>query len=262
MTDTSTAGVPAWRVRRVTSTGSTNTDLLAAAAAGEPAGAVLVADEQTAGLGRLGRRWVTPPGSALAVSVLLRPDRVDGWLSLVAGLAVRDAVTACGPGLPVALKWPNDVLAGDGGGKVAGILVQAAPPAGPGTGAVVLGCGVNVTVPADALPPGVGATSLSLLGVAVDREVLLAALLDRLAERLGGWAAGRVPDAEYRAACSTLGRQVTVTVADRVLTGRAADVDENGRLVLRTADGPVALAAGDVTHVRAGGSAARPASSG
>ncbi len=241
--------LPAWRVRRVASTGSTNSDLLSAAAAGEPAGAVLVADEQTAGLGRLGRRWLTPPGSALAVSMLLRPDRVDGWLPLTTGLAVRDAVLACAPGLAVALKWPNDVLAGPRGadptGKLAGILVQGGP-----AGAVVIGCGVNVTVPVHALPPRVGATSLTLLGADVDREQLLGVLLARLAVRLDAWSAGRSAVAEYRAACATLGREIAITAIDRVVTGRAVDVDTDGRLIVESADGRVALAAGDVAHVR------------
>src|SRR6185503_19067756 len=96
--------------------GSTNAELLAAAAQGAPDRSVLVAECQEAGRGRLGRDWVTLPGAGIAVSVLLRPDAVSpdrfGWLPLLAGLAVHDAVTALLP-VTTCLKWPNDLLVGE-----------------------------------------------------------------------------------------------------------------------------------------------------
>ncbi|WP_345713276.1 biotin--[acetyl-CoA-carboxylase] ligase, partial [Kineococcus glutinatus] len=136
-----------WRsVEVVARTGSTNADLLARARAGEAAGAVLVAEHQSAGRGRMGRTWVSPPRSGLAVSVLLRPAVPAArwsWLPLLAGLALADALVAVA-GLPARLKWPNDVLvpvpAGGGGtveAKVAGVLVEAG-----GDGSVVLGSGL------------------------------------------------------------------------------------------------------------------------
>ena len=146
-----------WRqLRRVATTGSTNADLVALAAAGEPAGLVLVADEQTAGRGRLGRGWTAPPGSGLTFSVLLRPHRAAahlGWLPLLTGLAVVEAVRSV-TGVPAELKWPNDVVVrGDGGeGKLAGILAERLGGPGAGAGAVVVGVGLNVSMSTDELP--------------------------------------------------------------------------------------------------------------
>lgn len=251
-----------WVVRRVGATGSTNADLLLDAASGAPEGSVLVADHQRAGRGRLGRQWLTPPGSALAVSVLFRPpatarDRL-GWLPLLTGLAVLDALDVFAPGVGAALKWPNDVLvgAGDGAAKVAGVLSQAVPAsdadADAGAGiAVVVGIGVNVSTPAAELPVGVAATSLAARGAEVDREELLQVLLDRLGERYGRWVAGTDPLADLRARCSTLGRDVAVDRPGGALTGRAVDLDATGRLLVRRADGTTeAVDAGDVTHLR------------
>src|SRR5579875_1879015 len=130
-------------------TGSTNADLLAAAAAGAPEGRVLAAEEQTAGRGRLGRSWASVPGGSLTFSVLLRPAEVAGsgrgWLPLLTGGAVATAVRAVA-GVEGTLKWPNDVLVGDG--KLAGILAEQTPDAS----AVVVGIGLNV-----ATPPGAAA---------------------------------------------------------------------------------------------------------
>lgn len=253
-------GPPAWVVRRVAVTGSTNADLLADAAAGAPEGSVLVADHQLTGRGRLGRQWLTPPGSALAVSVLLRPpaatrDRL-GWLPLLTGLAVLDALDVLAPGVGATLKWPNDLLvgSGDGAAKVAGVLAQALPGPGSGqgrAGAVVVGVGVNVSTPADELPAGVVATSLAAAGADVDRDELLGVLLARLGERHRRWLDGTDPLADLRARCSTLGRDVTVDRPGGALTGRAVDVDPAGRLLVCRADGTTeAVDAGDVTHLR------------
>lgn len=254
-----TDGPVRWSVRRVAETGSTNADLAADAARGAPAGSVLVADSQTAGRGRLGRHWVTPPGTALAVSALFRPPAAArgrlGWLPLLTGLAVLDAVTLLAPDARLSLKWPNDVVvagAGDPGavGKAGGVLVQAVPGAEPGT-AVVVGIGINVRTPPEQLPPGTGATSLATAGVAIDRDALLDAVLDRLERRYDAWVRGRDPVADYRARCATLGRDVVVDRSAGALTGRALDVDPAGRLVVRSAGGgTVAVDAGDVTHLR------------
>ena len=132
------------RVDFVERTGSTNADLLAAATAGAPDRSVLVAEHQEAGRGRLARSWVSPPGSGLTVSVLLRPEGVSasrlGWLTLLAGLAAYDAVRALSS-VPCGLKWPNDLLLGPAQRKVAGILAEVADPQRP---AVVVGIGLNV----------------------------------------------------------------------------------------------------------------------
>src|SRR6266566_4552302 len=118
-----------WReIEVVQSTGSTNADLLARALRGEAEGAVLAAEEQRAGRGRMGRTWTSPPRAALTFSVLLKPavpPARRGWLPLLTGVAVAAAVTEV-TGVETSLKWPNDVLAGDGDAKLAGILAEAA----------------------------------------------------------------------------------------------------------------------------------------
>jgi BirA family biotin operon repressor/biotin-[acetyl-CoA-carboxylase] ligase len=243
------------RVEFVERTGSTNADLLAAATAGAPDRSVLVAEHQEAGRGRLARSWVSPPGSGLTVSVLLRPDGVSasrlGWLTLLAGLAAHDTVRALSS-VPCGLKWPNDLLLGPAQRKVAGILAEVADPQRP---AVVVGIGLNVAAaPAD--QPG--ATSLAAEGVDVGQTEVLIALLTALARREAAWRAGRGdPDAtrvraDYRAACLSLGTPVRVELPGGAIhTGIAEDVDTDGRLLLLDPAGHRrAVAAGDVVHLR------------
>ena len=248
-----------WRTVEVTAvTGSTNADLLARAAAGEPEGAVLAAEHQSAGRGRLGRAWTSPPRAALTFSVLLRPSAVPrarlGWLPLLAGVAVAAAVRAVAA-VDAQLKWPNDVLAGLS--KLAGILAEAAGDA------VVVGIGVNVsTGPAELPPPGPGglaATSLAIEGAATaDRAVLLAEILAGLERRYRAWSAAFGDTersglrAEYTGLCGTLGRRVRVELpGGRVLDGVAAALDTDGRLLVGVPpDADLPVAAGDVVHLR------------
>ena len=256
-------------------TGSTNADLLARALAGAPEGLVLAAEEQTAGRGRLGRTWVSPPRAALTFSLLVRPavpPARRGWLPLLAGVAVASAVTAV-TGVPTQLKWPNDVLAapapapaasagpsvsaGLSAAKLAGILAEAAGDA------VVVGVGLNVsTEPGELPPPGPGAlaaTSLRIAGAtALDREPLLAAILagfERwyLAWRRADGDPGRCGlRAEYTRLSGTIGRRVRVELpGGNVLSGLAAGVEEDGRLLVRVSpDAELSVAAGDVVHLR------------
>ena len=248
------------RLDVVASTGSTNADLLARAAAGPagPEGQVLVAEEQTAGRGRLGRSWSTVPGEALTFSVLLRPVTVPagrrGWLPLLTGVAVVSAVRSVS-GVEAVLKWPNDVLVGER--KLAGILAEQAPD----ESAVVIGIGLNVATPAESLPvspSGLRATSLIAEGATVAREELLAAVLGEFEHRYAAFRAEPDPAgtgllAEYRALCATLGQPVRAELPlGRVLTGTATDVDAGGRLLIeeRPGDPPVPVSAGDVVHVR------------
>ncbi len=244
----------------VASTGSTNADLLARAAAGAaaPEGQVLVAEEQTAGRGRLGRTWTSVPGASLTFSVLLRPGGVPaarrGWLPLLAGVAVASAVRSVA-GVPAVLKWPNDVLVGDR--KLTGILAEQSADAA----AVVIGIGINVATPAGALPvspAGLRATSLLAEGAPVAREPLLLAILAELERWYTGFRADPDPVragllGAYRPLCVTLGQQVRVELpVGRFMTGTAQDIDLDGRLLVADGSGnrPLAISAGDVVHVR------------
>nr|WP_030457263.1 biotin--[acetyl-CoA-carboxylase] ligase [Kitasatospora sp. NRRL B-11411] len=241
----------------VTETGSTNADLAARAKDGAPEGAVLVAESQNAGRGRLDRRWNAPPRSGLFLSVLLRPQGVPmeryGWLPILIGTAVSAALDRIAE-VRTGLKWPNDLQAVVDGQerKLGGILTELSG------GAVVAGLGLNVSLRADELPVPT-ATSLALAGAATtDRSTLLRAVLREFAELYGEWtAAAGDPHASgllpaYTARCTTLNRPVRVQLpGERELLGEAVAVDGDGRLVVRTPDGarhPVA--AGDVVHVR------------
>ena len=228
-----------WDVRVVEATGSTNADVAAAARQGAAEGLVVVAEEQNAGRGRLGRQWVCPPRSALTFSVLLRPPAPSSWLPLLAGVCVIAALREHA-GVQATLKWPNDVQVA--GRKLGGLLGEVAGSA------VVLGVGLNVSLRRAELPRP-DATSLMLEHAAVtDRDMLLKAILRSLARGYAGWLSE--PDAlppAYRSVCATLGRQVRIELpGGAVTTGRATDVDAAGGLIV---DG-VAYAAGDVVHVR------------
>ncbi|MFJ6559166.1 biotin--[acetyl-CoA-carboxylase] ligase [Streptomyces sp. NPDC091412] len=243
----------------VQSTGSTNTDLVARAAAGKAGeGAVLVAEEQTSARGRLDRRWTAPPRSGLFFSVLLRPSEVPvarwGWLPLLTGVAVATGLSRAA-GVDMALKWPNDLLVtvGDEERKAGGILAERA-----GEDAVVIGVGVNVTLRQEELPvPRAG--SLALAGaVSTDRDPLLRAVLRSLEDWYGRWrAAGGDPAASglqetYAAGCATLGRVVRAELpGDRSVVGEAVAVDGDGRLVIATEAGvQEPVGAGDIVHLR------------
>lgn len=245
----------------VESVPSTNTALAAAARAGAADRTVLIAEHQTAGRGRVGRSWVAPARSGLALSVLLRPCDVPqarwGWLPLLAGVALCRTVTALGA-VPATLKWPNDLLLGTGRSKAAGILAEVVP--GP---AVVLGIGLNVTLRADELPVAQVPSQVTSLAVeqaaCTDRDRLLRALLRALDREMLAWCGHRGdPDASglreaYQHCCATLGEQVRVELPGQpTLTGTAVDLDAQGRLVLCSGGQRHVLSAGDVTHVRAG----------
>lgn len=225
---------------------STNAELADRAREGAPEGTVVVAESQTAGRGRQGRSWQSPPRAGLTFSVLLRPAHVSGWLPLLAGLSVAVAVREQA-GVEAGVKWPNDVLVGppDRALKVAGLLAEV--PAG-GGGAVVIGIGLNVTTRAAELPDA-RATSLQLAGAhTTDRATLLKAVLRSLARAYASWQSDPVAlMPAYRAACVSLGRQVRVELPDaQSYEGLATDVDEAGRLVVAGR----AFAAGDVVHLR------------
>lgn len=238
------------RVDVVQQTGSTNADLIADSTA--PDRSLLAAEDQVAGRGRLDRTWVTPPRAGLTFTILLRPTTpmaTWGWLPLMAGMALHDAVGEV-TGVGTRLKWPNDLLADDER-KLAGILVQT-------TGeAVAIGIGLNVSMRSDELPVET-ATSLALCGSPdVDRTRLLAAIASQLDHRALQWedvngdaeACGLA--AAYSAACATLGREVRVATLDGTgLTGQATSIAADGRLVVDVGGELRAVGAGDVEHLR------------
>jgi BirA family transcriptional regulator, biotin operon repressor / biotin---[acetyl-CoA-carboxylase] ligase len=246
----------------VEQTGSTNADLLARAAAGtDVAGAVLIAEHQTAGRGRHGRGWSASPRAqitmSVGVSVVDVPTEGWGWLSLATGVAIVDAVTPLleGTGCQVGLKWPNDVVAGppDSRGKLAGILAEVARPV------VVVGLGLNVTQAPEEVE-GPGATSLFDLGVeSPDRDRLVCAVLRELGRRIVAWRAARgaawALAADYRARSLTIGTPVRAELpGGKEIVGTATAIDDQGRLCLETegaAGGQtVVVSAGDVVHLR------------
>ncbi|MEW1961347.1 biotin--[acetyl-CoA-carboxylase] ligase [Microbacterium sp. NPDC077644] len=232
---------------------STNAALrvLSADADAWPHLSVIVTDDQTAGRGRLDRSWDAPAGTALAVSVLLRrlPSHPEatGWIPLVAGLAMADAVTVQLAGHEVGVKWPNDVLVD--GRKICGILAES-------TGsAIVLGAGVNTAMTAAQLPVPT-ATSFAALGAVADHDRLVSDYLRRLSgllEALATWGdADRsgVHDA-VSARCATLGRDVDVSLpGGGALHGTAIRLAGDGRLVVEVDGAEHLIAAGDVVHAR------------
>ena len=206
-----------------------------------PEGALVVADHQTAGRGRLGRSWEAPAGAALLFSVLLKPplEPPAPQLSLVAGIAVADALERT-LGLSVQLKWPNDVMLRRM--KIAGCLAEARD------GAVVLGIGVNVSQTAEQLPENAGSIR-SLTGRTADREELLSMLLGDLEHRYTAWLAGGL-DAVYEGLGPRdflRGRQVTVNGVSGVVTM----IDREGRLEIAQGHGEnVTVESGEVLYAQ------------
>ncbi|KAA8968268.1 biotin--[acetyl-CoA-carboxylase] ligase [Mycobacterium sp.] len=246
-------GLPWRRLDVVAETGSTNADLLARAAAGvDIDGSVLLAEFQSAGRGRHGRHWFAPPRAQIALSVGVSGESVPrsgwGWLPLLTGVAVVDALAAVA-GLTAGLKWPNDVLVGDG--KLAGILAEVAAP----TPVIVVGLGLNVTL-TDQEAPDRMATSLLMLGcAATDREVLTRRVLRELASRIEAWRAAGGADpklmADYQRHSLTLGTGVQALLpGGRDVVGVARAVDELGRLCIDTGGQTVTVSAGDISHLR------------
>ena len=248
---------PLRRIEVVESTGSTNADLLARHAAGEDiAGTVLVAEHQSAGRGRHGRSWSTPARSQIAFS--LGVDAADlapsawGWLPLLTGVAVADAVAAT-TGIEPGLKWPNDIQVGDA--KLGGILAEVAAP----DPVIVVGLGLNVTLTASEIEdvaPDQRATSLVMLGSTMtDRSALLGAVLAELTARIDRWTIAGGPDEsltrDYRRRSVTLGHHVRALLpGGRDIVGTATDIDELGRLDIDTGAQRIAVSAGDITHLR------------
>ncbi len=228
--------------------GSTNDEALAWAQAGAPAGAVVIADEQTHGRGRQGRTWIAPPGTALMQSIILRPEPDQlSRLTMLGAVAVCAALD--GLGVPdVTIKWPNDVRLR--GLKICGVLPETSWMNHQLTG-VVLGIGLNVSVDFTATLLSGTATSIQMaLGHPVDRLDVLPRLLDAVdlwAARLGSADLFDV----WRGRLDTIGRLVRVASGEKVVEGVAEAVDDQGALLVRQSDGVLRrVVAGDITFER------------
>ncbi len=238
-----------WPVVHLRETDSTNQRALEWD--GEPV--VIVADRQTAGRGRLGRRWYGRSGESLCFSVIVPPELQPALgamsqVTLAAGLAVADGIATVAEVAACAIKWPNDVLIA--GRKVAGILTESVVRGR--IARVVIGIGINVAV--EDFPPEVAGRATSILlatGRRIEGEVLLAAVVEQLSLRLdqlrtGGFTAIR---RDWLARDAVLGRRLAWVKHDgTVITGRAESIDETGMLHVRDDDGILhAVLSGDVT---------------
>jgi len=212
-----------------------------------PDGTLVIANQQSAGRGRLGRPWLAPPGTSLLFSLLFRPhastlgrqpvrlpvSRAQG-LTMACGLGIRAAIR-CMTGLPAQLKWPNDILLS--GLKAGGILSELGV-SGPLVDYVIVGIGLNVNLDPAALPTGVAATSISSqLGRKAERIALLQTALSEIEQRYAALLAGSWPLEEWASALETLRKPVLLQTMQGPLHGVAEDVDEEGALLLRLDDG-------------------------
>ena len=226
---------------------STNDVVQASAQAGAAEGLVVVAGRQTAGRGRLQRRWDAPAGRSLLMSLLFRPPapfaHTAGRITMLCGTSLVVAIRAVA-GLRVQLKWPNDLIIADAGVpggwlKLAGMLSEVVLSDAGRPEALVVGVGVNVNVAAEDLPalaPNAGSLAV-IAGREIDRADLLDAFLAEVDRCYAGLLRGIDPLPDWRAQLAWLGAAVVVRRAGDVIQGTAVDVDDDGALVLRLPDG-------------------------
>jgi BirA family biotin operon repressor/biotin-[acetyl-CoA-carboxylase] ligase len=233
-----------WRVSVVEVTGSTQDDLYQlASSASAQAKTVLVSEYQSAGRGRLDRTFTAAAGSALTFSLYIEPEAPkEEWsfLTLLAGVSVHEALNALDPNARVGVKWPNDLLIHDK--KCAGMIAQATKKG------VVLGIGINVGMSQEELPVD-GATSLALEGFSqLDRNLILASIINHFEINLQMWDAGNSYLQQYRDASVTIGRDVEVTLpGGETIDSRAVDINDEGALILENGR---EITVGDVVHLR------------
>jgi BirA family biotin operon repressor/biotin-[acetyl-CoA-carboxylase] ligase len=236
-------------VEAYTEIASTNVRAVELARSGAPDGAVVVADTQSAGRGRLGRRWFAPPGTSLLISLVLRPElepakapRATMLCSLAAIEAIRQV-----SGVRAEIKWPNDLVVGER--KLGGVLTELGL-SGASLDYVVVGMGINVNLAPGSLPE-VMTPPTSLLaetGRSASRLALLTALLEGVEARYERLQAGWSPHAEWRQHLATLGQSVQIGTPEEVIIGQALDVDADGALLVLTPEGTQRrILVGDVT---------------
>jgi len=231
--------------------GSTNTEAVRLAEEGAPDGTLVIADVQTAGKGRLGRRWFAPPGGALLYSLLLRPPLpplLAQRITMVCSLGVVRAIAAL-TNVPAHIKWPNDIVVN--GKKLGGVLTELGNVTDRGQLAyAVVGMGLNVNLAPEDLPETMTPPTslLAECGHTISRLELLARLLSEIEALYMPLCAGWSPHEEWRAALATIGEAVRVGTAEEVIIGTAVDVTDAGALVVQDAAGARhTILAGDVT---------------
>jgi BirA family transcriptional regulator, biotin operon repressor / biotin---[acetyl-CoA-carboxylase] ligase len=245
-------GTIGWRIHYFDEVGSTQRVAGDLAGEGVAQGTVVVAERQSAGRGRMGRTWHSPAGVNLYLTIILRPEVPIAEvprLSLVAGVAAAEALESAAPGM-VALKWPNDIWLN--GRKTGGIIAEAVTDSRQGLRCVLLGIGLNVNLPADAIPPELRdkATSVRIAtGRECDRIALAGTLFNRLGSRYMeietlGFAAIRPVWEQYSA---LTGRRVTVVDAATRIAGVVQGIDNDGALLLQTDTGTARIVTGDVS---------------
>ena len=209
-----------------------------------------ISDEQTRGRGRLARTWMSPAGASISMSVLLKPSHGPeawGWLSLLAGMAIAEALEELAPdGVAVELKWPNDVLID--GRKVCGILSERIEQ--PDGARAVVGMGINLALTAEQLPVP-NATSLLLAGFDVRPVEVVAGVLTHFERLYRRWQYDADVRVEYRRRCASIGTELRIVTSEtETVPGRGVGVDRFGRLLVDVAGRERAFAVGDVIHAR------------
>lgn len=228
---------------------STNRRAVAWAQEGAPDGALVLADHQTQGRGRLGRQWFAPPGSSLLFSLILRPPLAP-WqaqrATMICTLAAVEAIWET-TGLDAQIKWPNDIVLA--GGKLGGVLTELGL-CDRRLDYVVVGMGLNVNLDVNSIPEAITPPTslLAARGDKVSRLALLLALLARAEAHYEALRGGWSPHTAWRERLATLGQQVQVGTPEEVIEGLAEDVDADGALLVRTGTGNLRrLLVGDVT---------------
>lgn len=243
----------------LTETASTNSLGMTLAVSGEPHGTVILAEHQTAGKGRLGRSWVSPPNKNIYCSMILRDPRLQQhltWIPLATGLALQEAIQKT-LGITPSLKWPNDLLIGNK--KLAGILCESTSRGHTG-GVFIIGFGVNVNAEREDFPADLQSTSTSIFqesNMLCDRNTLLTSIFNYLEKWYDHLASDNIVAVQsaYTAACSTLGIDVRCTLNEaREIHGRATAIGMDGSLQVipfdQGARQAIEIRSADVTHVR------------
>lgn len=231
-------------------TDSTNRRARVESENGAPDGSLFIAEEQTAGRGRLGKMWIAPPKTGAWMTLLLRPSVQPEditQITLIAGLAVCRAIENV-TGLPAQIKWPNDVVVR--GKKVCGILTEMSAEA---ERIECLICGMGINVNTESFPEEISNVATSLFlesGQKQPRARLAAEVMNYLEKYYVGFLENGVTESflnEYKSLCVTIGREIRATLRGEVLTGVAADITEKGELAVRTENGMVVLSSGEVS---------------